>query len=49
MRWDETVVRRVEAERRALLRERDLPARSGWRDRRLMQLVAHKRKAAAQD
>ena len=45
VRWDETLVRRLEEERRQLLSERDLAARAAWRDRRLMQLVAHKRRA----
>jgi len=45
-RWDDALVRQIEAERRALLPAADLPARGAWRDRRLMQLVAHKRDAA---
>jgi L-gulonate 3-dehydrogenase len=48
-RWDEALVARIEAERRALLPAADLPARGAWRDRRLMQLVAHKRKTAGSD
>jgi hypothetical protein len=48
-RWDDALVRRIEAERRASLAERDLGKRSAWRDRRLMQLVAHKRGAADND
>lgn len=47
--WNEGLVRRIESERRALLDADKLEARAAWRDRRLMQLVAHKRKAAAQD
>ncbi len=47
--WDERLVRSIENERRALLDACELDARAGWRDRRLMQLIAHKRKAAAQD
>ncbi|MGI8896305.1 MAG: 3-hydroxyacyl-CoA dehydrogenase [Casimicrobiaceae bacterium] len=47
--WDERLVRSIENERRALLDASELDARAGWRDRRLMQLIAHKRKAAAQD
>ncbi len=46
LRWDEMLVRGIEAERRALLDERELAPRSRWRDRRLMDLVAHKRRAA---
>lgn len=37
---------KVDAERRAVLPQGELPARGGWRDRRLMALVAHKRKVA---
>jgi len=47
--WDEQLVRSVENERRALLDVGKLEARAAWRDRRLMQLIAHKRKTAAQD
>jgi L-gulonate 3-dehydrogenase len=48
-RWDEQLVRNVESERRVLLGASDLEARAEWRDRRLMQLIAHKRKIAAED
>ena len=48
-RWDDALVRQIEAERRALLPAADLPARGAWRDRRLMQLVAHKRDAVGND
>jgi len=48
-RWEDALVRRIEAERRALLPATELPARSAWRDRRLMQLIAHKRKVAKDD
>jgi L-gulonate 3-dehydrogenase len=48
-RWDEQLVRNVESERRVLLDASDLESRGEWRDRRLMQLIAHKRKIAAQD
>ena len=44
--WDETLVRRIERERRQQLPASEIEARSAWRDRRLMQLVAHKRRAA---
>ena len=44
-RWDEALVRRVEQERRIHLAASELSARSAWRDRRLMQLIAHKRRA----
>jgi len=43
--WDEALVRRVEHERRQTLPASDLVKRAAWRDRRLMQLVAHKRRA----
>jgi L-gulonate 3-dehydrogenase len=42
--WDEALVRRVEQERRESLPASDLAKRAAWRDRRLMQLVAHKRR-----
>ena len=48
-RWDDALVRRIEAERRALLPATELPARSAWRDRRLMQLIAHKRDVGKAD
>lgn len=41
--WSEELVGRVSAERRAALPVDDLAARRAWRDRKLMQLVAHKR------
>jgi 3-hydroxyacyl-CoA dehydrogenase len=43
---DETLIGRVEGERREKLGEDQLKARSEWRDRRLMALAAHKAKAA---
>jgi L-gulonate 3-dehydrogenase len=48
-RWDDEQVRQIERERRELLPAADLRARAAWRDRRLMQLIAHKRKVAVQD
>ncbi|MDQ2963897.1 MAG: 3-hydroxyacyl-CoA dehydrogenase [Pseudomonadota bacterium] len=48
-RWDEALVRRIERERRQRLPDSELDARSAWRDRRLMQLIAHRRRAAEQD
>ena len=48
-RWDDALVRQIEQERRLLLPATEIPARAAWRDRRLMQLIAHKRKAATQD
>jgi L-gulonate 3-dehydrogenase len=35
-------VGRINADRRAALPAKDLPARQAWRDRRLMALLAHK-------
>ncbi len=43
---DDALIEKVEAERRAFLKENQIAARSEWRDRRLMGLVAHKRRAA---
>jgi len=47
--WDPAAVRRLEAERRALLGVERLGARAAWRDRRLMALAAHKRRMAEQN
>ena len=44
-RWDDALVRRLEAERRQKLPISKVAERAVWRDRRLMQLIAHKRKA----
>lgn len=45
--WDDdALIQKVEAERRAFLPADRIAARSEWRDRRLMGLVAHKRRAA---
>src|SRR4051794_2486196 len=44
--WAGPVLESVERDRRARLAEADLPKRARWRDRRLMALAAHKRKAA---
>jgi len=41
--WPETLIAKVEAERRAVLPAADLAARGAWRDRRLMALAGHKR------
>jgi 3-hydroxyacyl-CoA dehydrogenase len=48
-RWDDAQVRQIERERRELLPATDLRTRAAWRDRRLMQLIAHKRKVATED
>ncbi len=44
--WTGPLMDQVEAERRALLPADGLQRRQAWRDRRLMALAAHKRKAA---
>src|SRR4029453_9708992 len=44
--WAGGVIETVERDRRARLPEADLQRRQMWRDRRLMALAAHKRKAA---
>jgi 3-hydroxyacyl-CoA dehydrogenase len=44
--WDGAVLDRIETERRDHLAAQDLPKRQAWRDRRLMALAAHKRRAA---
>ena len=44
--WAGEVIDTVERDRRARLAEGDLQKRHAWRDRRLMALTAHKRKAA---
>lgn len=45
--WAGPVIDVVERDRRTLLDESDLEKRQVWRDRRLMALIAHKRKASA--
>lgn len=47
--WDSSTLKRLEAERRKQLGADDLAARAAWRDRRLMALVAHKRRMMEQD
>ena len=44
--WTGPVMDTIEAERRKLLPADRLPERQAWRDRRLMALAAHKRRAA---
>lgn len=44
--WAGKVLETVERDRRERLAEKDLAERARWRDRRLMALIAHKRKAA---
>jgi L-gulonate 3-dehydrogenase len=43
--WSDATIARLEAERREQLAVDDIDARSAWRDRRLMALAAHKRRA----
>ena len=44
--WSAELIARLEAERRAALPAETLDARQAWRDRRLMALLVHKKKAA---
>ncbi|MCB2108664.1 MAG: 3-hydroxyacyl-CoA dehydrogenase [Rhodobacteraceae bacterium] len=44
--WDAPLIAKVDGERRAALPQGQLDARRAWRDRRLMALAAHKKKAA---
>lgn len=44
--WRGAVLDRIEAERRAALPTENIADRQAWRDRRLMALAAHKRRAA---
>ena len=44
--WGGPVLKEIEAERRKRLPATQLQARQAWRDRRLMALAAHKRRAA---
>lgn len=41
--WQAATLDKVDAERRAVLPREDIEARSRWRDRRLMALLAHRR------
>lgn len=43
--WDEALVARIEEERRAVLPQEQLGERARWRDRRLVALLAHRRRA----
>ena len=45
--WSGPVARDIESERRSKLPADQLPARAGWRDRRLMALLGHKRESDA--
>src|SRR5271154_5359505 len=44
--WSQELIRKVEAERRQLLSQDDLPSRRAWRDRLLMALAAEREKEA---
>jgi L-gulonate 3-dehydrogenase len=44
--WTADTIKKLEAERRRVQSASELGARQAWRDRRLMALVAHKRKTA---
>jgi 3-hydroxyacyl-CoA dehydrogenase len=43
--WDEALIAKVDGERRKIMRHDKHAEREGWRDRRLMALIAHKRDA----
>ena len=47
--WDETLVSKIESERRKIMSQEEHGKREAWRDRRLMALIAHKRAMAAKD
>ncbi|TLU70949.1 3-hydroxyacyl-CoA dehydrogenase [Lichenicoccus roseus] len=47
--WDNELIARIEAQRREVLPEAELVARSAWRDRRLMALALHKRRMDSAD
>jgi len=47
--WDETLIAKVEEQRRRQLPAGELPQRSAWRDRRLMALALHKREETKKD
>ena len=47
--WSGELIESVDAERRAVLPRSDLGARSAWRDRRLMALMAHRRAVSRND
>ncbi len=42
--WSQELIRKVEAQRRELLSQEELPARRAWRDRLLMALAAERKK-----
>ncbi|MCC7426864.1 MAG: 3-hydroxyacyl-CoA dehydrogenase [Alphaproteobacteria bacterium] len=47
--WSEPLIAQVEAERRTQLPAEQLAERQAWRDRRLMALLAHKKRASAKE
>ncbi|MGI9333020.1 MAG: 3-hydroxyacyl-CoA dehydrogenase [Gammaproteobacteria bacterium] len=47
--WSQALVAEIERQRRAALSLDDIASRQAWRDRRLAQLVAHRREAIEED
>ncbi len=47
--WTDGLIAEVERQRRAVLPDTELGARSAWRDRRLMALMAHKKDESGKD
>ena len=47
--WDEALISRIDAQRLRLLPQGERALREGWRDRRLMALLAHKRTMAGKE
>ncbi|WP_114812038.1 3-hydroxyacyl-CoA dehydrogenase [Paraburkholderia kururiensis] len=47
--WSAATLEKLDAERRAVLPRNDIEARSRWRDRRLMALLAHRRALKEED
>ncbi|CAE6723117.1 3-hydroxyacyl-CoA dehydrogenase [Paraburkholderia nemoris] len=47
--WEPDTIRKLHDERRAVLSKDDIEARSHWRDRRLMALLAHRRSLQTKD
>jgi 3-hydroxyacyl-CoA dehydrogenase len=47
--WNDTLISKIEAERRKIMPQAKHAEREAWRDRRLMALIAHKRAMAEKD
>jgi len=47
--WDDELVAKIERERRKLMPQAQHAEREAWRDRRLMALIAHKRKISSEE